>query len=204
MIGRVVRLQVQRSPLKPGVAPRRWYDPTPILAVAALRVDLVGAYGCVGAKEVLDVHHPDHPLTRNRRRRNGISLLSTADYTELRRRFGDRLPDGVAGESVLVDSPTPSAELVGQAVAFSDDAGEQVRLVDLVPAPPCVEFARFCLGRGDPGVDPEVLEALDWLGNGRRGVYAVPSVLGTLRVGAAARITGGSTAGRRGSAHQAE
>jgi hypothetical protein len=199
VIGPVVRLQVQRSPLKPGVAPRRWYDPSPILAVEALHVDRLGVHGVVGSgAEVLDVHHPDHPLSRNRRRRNGISVMTTADYVEMRRRFGAALPDGIAGETVLVDATTRAAELCGETVGFGG-AGDGVRIVDVAAAPPCVEFARFCLGRSDTAVDPDVLAALTWLEDGRRGVYAVPATEGTLRLGDIAQ-TGAAAAGSRGTA----
>jgi hypothetical protein len=45
----VIRLQVRRFPLKPGKAPRRWYDQTPLAEVLTLDLDDDGACSLLSA-----------------------------------------------------------------------------------------------------------------------------------------------------------
>ena len=190
VLGPVVRLQVQRSRLKPGPAGARAYDPAPITPVDALRVDARGATGLLGRAEVADVHHADHPDTRSRRGRNGLSLMTTGGYARLRARYGPRLADGVAGESLLVDAPVAlGAELEGQALEVLTADGP-VRLSHVAVCTPCVEFTRWCLGLDpDATVDDEVLAGLDALDGGARGLLAVAD-RGVLRPGDVVRVTG--------------
>ena len=178
LIGTVARLQVQRSRLKPAGA----YDPSPLLAVDALDVGPRGAVGVTRDGPVLDVHHADHPDSRNRRLRNGLSLLPRAHYDELRSRYGDHLADGVAGESVLVDTPGPWRALEGPLLLETVDGG-LLELTDPLVAAPCVEFTRFCLGGG---TEDELRAALDHLDGGTRGFYV--SVTGSGRVEGGARL----------------
>lgn len=189
-LGTVVRLQVQRSRLKPGPAATRAYDPAPLLEVEALEVGPRGVVGQTTDGPVLDVHHADHPDTRNRRLANGLSLLPRAHYAALRERYGPHLTDGVAGESLLLDTAGPWAEadLAGTLWLETTD-GELLELGEAVAAPPCVEFSRFCL-RLPPGpVGDDVRQALVDLDGGARGFSA--SVTGTGRVERGARLLRG-------------
>jgi hypothetical protein len=174
LIGTVVRLQVQRSRLKPGPATTRVYDPAPLLEVSALEV---GPRGVVG-DGVLDVHHADHADTRNVKLRNGISVMTVSRYRVLRETYGPHLVDGIAGESVLLDTD------------HLDDLSGDLLLDELAvvsePAPPCVEFSRFVLGRGAGDVGPEVLSTLTALDDGARGYYL--QVTGTATVRAGSRL----------------
>ncbi|MCU1674625.1 MAG: hypothetical protein JWN77_2738 [Frankiales bacterium] len=174
LIGTVVRLQVQRSRLKPGPAGGRVYDPAPLLEVPALEVAARG----VTAAGVLDVHHADHPDSRNVKLRNGLSVMTRPRYDALRARFGLHLVDGIAGESLLLDE---GVDVLGDVRLETDDG-----LLELSaePAPPCVEFSRFCL-RAD-GTGPDVLAALADLQDGARGFYLRTS--GTGRVSAGCRL----------------
>ncbi len=183
LIGTVVRLQVQRSRLKPGPRGSRVYDPAPLLEVDALEV---GPRGVTGDGQ-LDVHHADHEDTRNVKLLNGLSLLPRTHYAALRERYGAHLVDGAAGESLLLDTPGPLTEgdLAGELLLDTADGGV-LRLHDVVAAPPCVEFSRFCLGRGLGPVDADVEQALVDLGGGARGFYA--QVDGTGRVERGARL----------------
>ncbi len=181
-LGSVVGLQVQRSPLKPGPRETREYDPSPLLQVERLDIDPRGCMGRSGGERVLDVHHADHPQTRNRRLANGLSLLTRTAYDRLRQAYGDHLVDGIAGESVLLDTPS-AVELSGSLLLETEDGGV-LALHDIAPAPPCVEFSRFALGRAPGPVDEEVLAALSALGDGARGWYASTSGTGRIRVGA--------------------
>lgn len=165
---RVVRLQVQSARLKPA----RVYDPAPLRPVSTLALTPRGAVGDGG----LDVHHADHPHSRNRDLANGLSLFTLAGYASLREAFGPHLVDGIAGESLLLDGPLPPGDLL-----LETDEGS-VRLSEVAPAPPCVEFTRFCLG-GPAGRD-EVAAGLERLRHGARGWYARVEGSGTVRVGA--------------------
>ena len=190
LLGTVVRLQVQRSRLKPGPRATRVYDPAPLREVDALELGPAGVTGLIGGEVLLDVHHADHPDTRFRGV-NGLSLLPRAHYVRLRERFGGHLVDGVAGESLLLDTDgrldtdglwDPDA-LAGPLVL--DTGGGRIELLNGQVAAPCVEFSRFCLGRGAGGPDDEELAAaLDALDRGARGFYVTPSGSGRIEAGA--------------------
>lgn len=185
VVGTVVRLQVQRSRLKPGRATTRVYDPAPLLQVPALLVEPRGVRGLTADGEVLDVHHADHPDTRNSRLANGISVLPAAHYRRMRSRYGDHLVDGAAGESLLLDTggPMTEADLAGDLLLETADGGH-LQLDSAQAAPPCVEFSRFALGRDVGPVDDELLAALDDLGGGARGFYLRARGTGRVEVGA--------------------
>lgn len=178
LIGTVVALQVQRSRLKP--LPTKVYDPAPLQPVEVLEVGPRGGTGVTAAGErVLDVHHADHPDSRNVRLRNGISLMSLDAYAALRQRHGDHVADGIAGESLLLDGRLPMA---GE-VVLETGAGE-LRLSAVQPMTPCVGFTCFCLRRAGLDTDEEVLTALDGLRNGARGCSSPVVGAGVLQAGA--------------------
>src|SRR5260370_10512705 len=78
-LGRIVRLQIQRSTLKTGDKPARVYSPAPLLAVARLAVGPDGVLGeSPDGSWLLDVHHRAHPHTKNEDGAHGISLGFTA------------------------------------------------------------------------------------------------------------------------------
>ena len=176
LIGTVVRLQVQRSRLKPGPATTRVYDPSPLAEVTEL---VLGPRGVVG-DGILDVHHADHPDSRNVKLINGISVMTASRYAALRATYGAHLVDGIAGESLLLDSEHLD-DLSGRLVIEGADGPIEC---DSIPAPPCVEFSRFVLGRGAGDVGPEVMAAKDALEDGARGYYLQTTGTGTVRRGA--------------------
>jgi hypothetical protein len=169
----VTRLQVQRQPLKPGGRGARVFDPTPVTAVDALEVGPRGCVGLLGQERILDVHHADHPLTRNRDLDNGLSLLTAAALEALHRAYG---PHVVPGESLLIEELPPGDLLL-------ETDAEPLLLTQVLPAPPCVEFSRYCLGTVPPSLDG-ITDALQALDGGARGFYARVSGSGTVRVGA--------------------
>jgi len=175
LIGTVVRLQVQRSRLKPGEKPYRVYDPAPLLEVDEL---VVTPRGVTGPGGLLDVHHADHPDTRNVKLRNGLSVMTRPRYDALRAAYGAHLVDGIAGESLLLDQ---GGDLSGPLVLETEEGG-----LDLMgaAAPPCVEFSRFVLGRGLGDSGPEVLAAMAALDDGARGFYLQTHGTGRVRAGA--------------------
>ena len=185
LVGTVARLQLQRSPLKPGPRGMRVYDPAPLLEVHEVEV---GPRGVVGPEGVLDAHHADHPQSRNVRGVNGLSVLPRAHYGQLRSRFGPHVADGCAGESLLLDTdgPLTEADLAGTLLLETEE-GEDLVLEEAMAAPPCIEFTRYLLGRapGSP-LDAEVQAAMGFLEDGRRGFYL--TARGTGRVARGARL----------------
>ena len=160
-----------------GVAPRRRYDPEPLVGVAAVTLTADGVCGETGAgRRVLDVHNRTHPASKNRGGGNGISIGFTSHYRAMRERFGDHLADGIAGENILVevagDGLVAPADLSLGVVLVAAD-GTLVRLDDIAVAAPCVEFARYALRLADDArSDRGVTEALQFLHGGMRGYYA--------------------------------
>lgn len=183
-LGRVARLQVQREALKPRRGSIRAYEPDKIVAVDAVRVTPRGAVGLrPDETEVLDVHHGDHPHTRDRHGDRGVSIMSDADYRWLRGRYGEHLTDGIAGETItLAGGP----ELRGRDLSpgiLIDTAGGMVALTHVQVAAPCVEFTRYVLRRPpDTAVDDTVKATLDMLDHGARGFVAAAAGDGVIAI----------------------
>ncbi len=130
----VIRVQVQCDRIKPGVAPHREYRPGVLLEVAELCVTPDGAVGVAadGTRHI-DVHHRQHPNTRDARGRSGLSIMTTGDYLALRARYGSHLVDGIAGESILLDYTPGLARRAMPAelwIARGGTAGSAVVTVD--------------------------------------------------------------------------
>ncbi len=182
---RIVRLQVQTEPLKVGRAPLRTYDPSAIESMPRLEI---GPAGVIGLTErlgsVIDVHHRDHPRSRDRRGRGGVSVMGTGDYRRLRSRYGAHLTEGIAGETILVDAPDGLAGLDLPVLLTLHTAQGPIPLAEVRVADPCVEFSRFCLGQtASPVVDGAVKQALIDLDQGARGYRGMATGSGLLALG---------------------
>jgi hypothetical protein len=174
LIGTIVRLQVQESSLKVGDKPRR-YDPEPIQSVPALSISSAGVVGLMeNGESIVDVHHHDHPASKNRGGENGISLGFTGHYREMRKRFGQHLADGIAGENILIEADRQfQEEELAVGVVVEGAAGKRLELRPVIVAAPCVEFSRYALKFPDDArPDTTVTEALRFLDAGMRGFYA--------------------------------
>ncbi|HEX4600941.1 MAG TPA: MOSC domain-containing protein [Gemmatimonadales bacterium] len=183
-LGRIVRLQVQRSSLKTGDKPARVYDPAPLLVVARLSVGPDGTLGegPEGAW-LVDVHHRAHPQTKNPDGVHGVSLGFTSHYRLMRERFGAHLTPGCAGENILVETTERVGldDLARGVACVAADDQEVVRLDVLQVAHPCRPFSGWALGAR---VEAEVLkETLQFLDNGTRGFYCVGVGTGIVSVG---------------------
>ena len=173
-IGRIKLVQVQRSSLKAGERPYRYYDPTPLLVVDGLLLSPGGAVGlAAGGERVIDVHNADHPASKNHSGVNGISIGFTSHYLAMRERFGPHLTDGCAGENILVETDRAFAlSDLGERLAIETANGAIVCLASLLVAAPCVEFSQFAAGQGER-LPAEALKAtLQFLDEGMRGFYA--------------------------------
>jgi hypothetical protein len=176
-LGEIVRLQTQVESLKVGVAPHRRYDPAGIRTVPVLRLDETGVEGIDGETALADVHNSSHPASKNRAGSNGISVGFTTHYAAMRERFGDHLPDGIAGENILV-ALDPAAGVLTEAdvsggLTIETAGGARVALEQVIVAAPCVEFSRYALQFPDDArPDRTVTEAVQFLDQGMRGYYA--------------------------------
>lgn len=175
-LGSIVRLQIQRDPLKVGQKPRRQYDPVSILSVPALELSPGGVIGLTSdGEQIVDVHNENHRNSRNRDRTNSISVGFTFHYHTMRERFGPRVTDGVAGETMLVQIDRMiSEDEMADGLAIVTASGETVHLVSVAVAEPCVEFTRYAMNLDqDTPSDRRVTEALQFLRAGMRGFFAM-------------------------------
>jgi len=171
-IGTVEFVQVQRSRMKTGEGENRVYNPQPLLVVDKLLLTEEGILGITGnGDEVIDVHHIRHPESRCRGN-NTISLGFVQHYRAMRDYFGSHMHDGIAAENIIIRAEADvTPELLGtQLMIGSRDDGNQTELRDVMVAAPCREFSQFAAQR--PLTPAELKQALQFLGNGRRGFYA--------------------------------
>lgn len=167
LLGSIVRLQVQREPLKAtGV-----YRPDPILAVPEMFIGADGALGSYDGSWVVDAHHALHPRGRGGGRR-ALSIGFTAHYGRMKQRFG-AVPDGIAGENILVDCKTPiRIDALEGGLIIRRTSGDTFELHSLRVAAPCVEFTSFLLGLPEVARRNEIRADLEFLGGGTRGFIA--------------------------------
>jgi len=183
-VGRIVRLQIQRSSLKTGEKPTRVYDPAPLLVVdrLALGPDGVLGEGSDGSW-LVDVHHRAHPRTKNEDGAHGVSLGFTSHYALMRDRFGEGITLGCAGENIIVETERRIAfqDLERGVALLAPDGQEIARLEVLQVAQPCRPFSGWALGGV---VEAHVLkETLQFLDGGTRGYYCVGVGTGIVALG---------------------
>lgn len=174
-IGQIKRIQVQQLPLKGRKQPKKYYDPSPLLEVKYLLLSQKGIIGITGdGREVLDVHHVDHPESRNIERKNGVSFGFTSHYRSMRERFGDQVTDGIAGENILVESDKIwKREDLGEQLALQNHlTGAYFYLTSILVAHPCVEFSQYAANHGRSMPPKALQETLQFLDGGRRAFYA--------------------------------
>lgn len=190
----IIRVQVQLDHMKPGLPPRRRYEPGILRQVASLQLTPDGAVGLdADGTEYIDVHNRKHAHTRNSKGRNGISIMTTGDYAALRETYGPHLTDGIAGESLLLDyaeglarraMPIELTLAEGGVILRGHEARRAaIALTGVHVAKPCVEFTRFCLQRADFDVDDTIRRVLADLDNGARGYKMAAASSGVIRPG---------------------
>ena len=173
-IGLIKHVQLQRSSLKQGQRPQRYYDPAPLLLVERLRLAPGGASAVrADGVPIIDIHHADHPETKNSLGKNGISIGFTSHYRAMRDRYGAHLTDGCAGENILIESDHVwSIDQLGAALVIECVDRQMLVLTDLMAAAPCVEFSRFAHLSADPLTADQLRTTLQFLDGGMRGFYA--------------------------------
>lgn len=172
-IGRIVRLQIQTGSLKKGDRLNRVYDPAALLSVPAIRVMVGGVMGLVDGRELIDVHHEDHPESKNRGD-NDVSVNFTAHYERMRERLGERVVMGIAGENILVETAESfTVEELQGGVYIKRGDGQVVQLRQVIVDEPCVPFSEYVLDRQGTATAAVKKETLQFLGEGMRGYYCV-------------------------------
>ena len=171
-IGHVARLQIQIGSLKRGEGAARVYDPANLRAAPALRLTPAGVVGLLAdGREQLDVHHRDHPASKNRSG-NAISFNFSSHYGRMRRRFGPHLQAGSAGENLLFETAESfSAAQLAQGLLIVTQDGARATLSPIASAAPCLPFSQYALG---PGAAPDAAalkQTLQFLDHGVRGFY---------------------------------
>lgn len=164
LLGPIVRIQVQRNPLK---AKGTGFDPGPILAVDEAVIGPPGLVGRYDGVWVVDAHHAHHPQSRAGGRRP-LSIGFTHHYGLMADRFGTA-PLGCAGENLIVDTAArvTGEDLSGTVVVRT--AGGDIVLGAARVAAPCREFTSFLLGRDDVAPREEIAADLEFLDEGTRG-----------------------------------
>ncbi len=170
-IGTVAFVQIQRYSMKKVVNDDLQYDTSPLLTVQKLWLTDNGIVGITDNNTViLDVHSMTHPDSKYRGD-NKISVGFLSNYEAMRKRFGEHLKDGIAGENILINLEANTTENILDKQWFlknSDD--EYIPLASVIVAPPCREFSIFCANKTIAGA--ELKDTLQFLHNGRRGYYA--------------------------------
>jgi hypothetical protein len=162
-VGEIVRLQVQRVPIKVrGIG----YLPQEILPVELASVDAWGMLGWHDGAWVVDAHNKAHPSRRGGGRRP-LSLGFTGHYAAMAERFGDA-PIGIAGENMIVDGPALWLSDLGAGLIVELPEGELLLERPRVAAP-CTEFTSFMLGLDEVAPVEDIEDALSDLHDGRRG-----------------------------------
>lgn len=180
-LGTIVRLQVQRDPLKEkGVS----YSPAAILTVDEASLDVQGMLGRHDGTWVVDAHHAAHPRARGGGRR-ALSIGFAGHYDLMAERFGSA-DLGCAGENIVIDTPgrTTQADLTGEVVVHTADG--EVHLRDARVAAPCAEFTSWIKGLDTVVPKMEQADDIEFLEHGTRGFIMDVSHLDrpvTIRVG---------------------
>lgn len=163
LLGEIVRLQVQRIPLKiKGTA----YLPDRILPVERASIDAWGMLGWSNDAWVVDAHNKAHPSQRGGGKRP-LSVGFTGHYDAMADRFGNA-PIGVAGENIVIAGDALWLADLGEGLVVETPDGD-VLLERPRVAAPCAEFTSFMLGLNEVAPMAEVKDALSDLDAGRRG-----------------------------------
>jgi len=171
-LGFVKLVQVQPSGLIIKTATDYIYDPSRRVEVDQLRITPEGIEAATPEGEhVLDIHHTAHPQTHSEGD-NAISIGFTSHYTEMRKRFGEHMVDGIAGENIIIEFEEEIwLDDLGQQIAIENPrTGHKVLLNMIQFAAPCDEFSHFAAQSQHERLPAEELKAtLQFLGSGRRG-----------------------------------
>jgi hypothetical protein len=168
-LGQITALYIANATSKTGRPAPDGYDPSVVLEVEAIRITARGSLGLRHGSWIPDVHHRDHPQSRNRDD-NDISLNFTGHYAKMIERFGPRITPGCAGENIIVSNEKViSADEIETGILIHAHDGT-CKLESLIPTPPCAPFSGWALAKTNPEPS-EIKAALQFLQHGTRGFY---------------------------------
>ena len=163
LVGEIVRLQIQRVPVK---VRGEGYLPDKILPIARASVDAWGMLGWHDGAWVVDAHNKAHPSQRGGGRRP-LSIGFTGHYSAMAERFGEA-PLGIAGENIIVEGDALRLDDLDEGLVVGTSDGELLLERPRVAAP-CAEFTSFMLGLDEVAAIADIEDALADLHDGRRG-----------------------------------
>jgi len=183
-IGKIVRLQIQPAGLKFGLKPDQYYDPSKLMPTETIALTPQGAFAREPQGAVLDIHHAEHPASKNSGGRNDLSVGFTSHYAAMREQFGAHVADGCAGENILIQTSerVDLARLASGLVIEHGASKTRVRLQSFMVAKPCVPFSKYASHKED---GEELKPVLQFLNDGMRGFYCALEEAGefTIAVG---------------------
>lgn len=177
-LGIVKLVQVQPSGLIIETPSGDFYDESRRVEVEKLIITALGIEAKASSGEhVLDIHHMNHP-DKAYGNDDLVSIGFTSHYEAMRKRFGEHIKDGTAGENIIIEYDQEVwIEDIGQKIAIESASTDNKALFDVVRfAAPCEEFSHFvATSQHEKLPATELKDTLQFLNNGRRGFLLVLS-----------------------------
>jgi len=176
-LGKVKLVQIQPSGLVVQTELGDVYDPTRRVEVDRLLITQLGIEAVINGERVLDIHHIDHP-DKAYDNKDLVSIGFTSHYEAMRKRFGEHMVNGIAGENIIIEyAQEVWMEDLGKQIAFENMKSGKRSLFDIVRfAAPCNEFSHFAADSQHERLPADELKStLQFLNNGRRGFLLVLS-----------------------------
>lgn len=171
-LGKVKLVQVQPSGLIIETRSGYFYDVSRRVVVEKLLITSLGIEATTADGEhVLDIHHINHP-DKAYGDDDLVSIGFTSHYQAMRKRFGEHMQDGTAGENIIIeyDQEVWMDDLGAQIAIENKTTGKKTLLDVLSFAAPCDEFSHFVAGSQSERLPAAKLkQTLEFLHNGRRG-----------------------------------
>ncbi|MBC8335203.1 MAG: MOSC domain-containing protein [Anaerolineales bacterium] len=175
-LGRVKLVQLQPSGLIIETPSGDYYDVSRRVEVDRIQITSNGIEATTpDGEHVLDIHHLDHP-DKAYDDDDLVCIGFTSHYEAMRKKFGDHMVDGSAGENIIIEYDQEVwEEDIGQQLAIENmESGERMLLEFVSYATPCAEFSHFAADSQDMPLEKEKLkETLQFLHKGRRGFLLV-------------------------------
>jgi hypothetical protein len=176
-LGMVKLVQIQPSGLIVQTEAGEIYDPSRRVEVDSLLVTQLGIEADINGERVIDIHHIDHP-DKAYDNKDLVSIGFTSHYEAMRKRFGEHMVNGAAGENIIIEYEHEIwMEDLGEKLIFENVKTGKRSLFDVIRfAAPCNEFSHFVADSQHERLPADELKStLQFLNNGRRGFLLVLS-----------------------------
>ncbi len=175
-LGEVLLVQLQPNGLIIKKDQGYFYDVSRRLEVDELIINSRGIEANTPSGDpVLDIHHLDHP-DKEYDDDDLVCIGFSSHYDRMRKRFGDHLVYGAAGENIIIKAEDEIwlSDLGTRIGIENQETGHMLVLDQIQVANPCEEFSHFAARRGDERLSPlDLKEILNFLEKGRRGFLLV-------------------------------